>query len=328
MAPLNIFLVCAAGVALLAALAAQRYEAGRLKLDFMSCGLFCEAHPLIPSLNAGNFFEAIYRRTGEVSRSAALPTVLQLGAGDFAGDLQRYGPLLHQLRVMDPRLVLVEPHPKHALRTKELAATLLPGERLNIVNKAVAPDCSEGPLKMYGWSDRLQDLFTRYIPLDGYISSDRGHPPRAVKGAAKDPFNPFRGDFARVANLESLDDYVEEILFECTTLQDLLAEIELRPQDIAYVAIDDQGFHNHILLQLLDLEGFRPAFVMHKTSLNRVASAWRRYRAQGYLLGTAEGGIIIAVDSRLFNWPPWQLMLHRLQPLLPCSIEGLCEPLF
>mmetsp|Transcript_93276 Transcript_93276/g.273045 ORF Transcript_93276/g.273045 Transcript_93276/m.273045 type:complete len:345 (-) Transcript_93276:102-1136(-) len=313
-------------------------QGGRLKLDFVNCDVMesprigspCPTHPLMPRLWTSYFYSSIAARAEEIRRSGSTPVVLHIGANTFWEDKRMYTPLMQLLKPHSPRLVLVEPQTNILNVTRQNAEELkLPEGKLDIVNKAVAPDCSGGDLTMYGWSNRLQELFTRPVPMEGYVSQKRENVLAAIKGAVIDPLNYWASELARVAHLPNLTEYVEELVFVCITPTDFLAEMGIAAKDIAAMVIDAEGLDDSILEGFLPLTGFRPAFMMHETMVRAPTfhqQLWQSLRARGYLVGiTVNDMNIISVDERLFKWPLGPGLLRWLLPFVPCD-DQRCGP--
>jgi len=310
-------------------------------LDFVNCDIMenapvvdpwpCGPHPLTPSLWTPYFYPAIGRRASEAQNAGSVPVVLHIGASEFGPDRAMYEPLLNALTAHGilPRLVLVEPQTDLIpILTENAMGLPIAPEGLRVINRAVDPACTGEPLKMYGWSSELQELFTRRVALQGFVSSDRNSPLNGAKGASKDPSNPWRDDWARVCDLPNLTDYVVEMTFQCETASGLLSLAGAEASDIASLIIDAEGLDCRILEAFLGMEGFAPAFIMLEIVMDSCFSnvLWPALQRRGYLLGPTSGGDnIVAVDSRLYRMPVLQGLLQWLKPLVPCS-EKLCHP--
>lgn len=315
-------------------LAVNWQGSGRWVLDFVNCDIMedtpvdlwpCGPHPLVPSLWTQYFYPAISTRALEVQKER-LPVILHIGASEFEHDRIMYNHLLNQLMAHGvlPELVLVEPQTQLIPNMTKKAKELPIEDRLQVINRAVDPGCTGEPLKMYAWSNKIQEHFTRHVPiLHHHVTSNRETILAAAKGSAKDSHNPYGPDWARVCDWPNLTDYVEEVAFQCENVSGLLSLVGARARDIAFLIVDAEGMDCAILKEFLGLEGFAPAFIMleiHMRDACFFRSLWPAFRSRGYLIGTTNGGCnIVAVDSRLYRMPVLQRVLQWFKPLVPCS---------
>mmetsp|Transcript_106081 Transcript_106081/g.299944 ORF Transcript_106081/g.299944 Transcript_106081/m.299944 type:complete len:318 (-) Transcript_106081:68-1021(-) len=192
-------------------------------------------------------------------RSGRNVTIIDVGAnvGDFGVGIRlTNNPVQDVLRSGNVRAVLVEPNPpvfkELVLRTKEAFGGT---ERIRPVKAAVCAKTT-GEVPFYAVSQRF--------------ASDFPEAPHWMKSELSSMDSEYVWHSVRAqcrvwtrAGCSALDDsgvlaYIENLTVPCKTPRDLLADVDVRPQDVDLLKVDAEGFDGDIVLAFLALEGFLP----------------------------------------------------------------------
>lgn len=202
---------------------------------------------------------AIVDRCRALGESGVVPVLVHVGANNMKKERDMYRFLLSKITV-PYRLVLVEPNANLVPALSKEAASLDLGAAHAplVVNVAICPDRGQKMTLYVPSPDNILADFRlhRWLATFGFI--DPGVLSEVASLDYERTANSLK-EFHRLPHVKQ--EYINELPVRCATPADLMADVGASARDVAFLAVDTEGFDAQLLAMFLGLQGFDPAVV-------------------------------------------------------------------